>query len=992
MGAQNLTAKFITPIFFAYISDLFLIIQLMRFLKIALILCLILTQSVSFAQYFSTGDDPGSIRWRELRTENFQLIYPEEYEEKAQSVAHIFEKVYEYGYHSLKHAPRKISIILHTHAVKSNGLVAWSPKRMELFPTPNQTLYAQDWIEQLAIHEFRHVVQMDKIQDNMPGILNAIFGEQAAAVVVGAYLPFWFLEGDAVMAETSLSQTGRGRLPSFLMENKALAVEKGLPSYDKITMGSYKDFVPNRYRFGYWFTSGIRQKYGSEVWSDVLTKIGEKPLSINPLNSVLKETTGSKKESLYAEIFKNYLKDWESEIASLPKTNHKPVSLENNIYSNYKYISALSDSSVISYKESRRDIGRIVQAVNGEESTIYTPGNVADESFSQNGNLLIWAENRPDIRWTHADRSVVVVYDLNKKKKKIIQSENTLFSPVISIDSEVFAAVEIDHLNNYYLSVFDLESGDLIKQFETDENDYFFTPCWNENGETLYFIGLNAEGKYIGSLNTKDGEFSKLTSSNYFDIRNPEFHEDKLYYTSSKTGIDNIFSIDVITGEDTQLTSVAFGADYASVADSSLFFSNYSSSGYKISALRLSDALGRSNDEIETETFELAETLASHEKGLINFEITDSTQYKTKPYRKLAHLFNFHSWAPAYINANDYEVRPGVSFMSQNKLGTASTNLGYEYDLTEEVGKYKVDFEYSGLFPIINTKVAFGKRKSKYYQVINNVDRFGSVISRDTTLQDYSYNQFELELDMRIPLYFNQGKYSQILQPEIRYSYTKLSHNTTTPNGLSLGYYHSMLYRIYFHNRIRQSELDIIPKWGQVIDLLYQNSPTGGLDVGDLKALQSYLYFPGMLHNHGIKIYNGYQTKSTDADISFSDAIKYPRGYNSSPSNEMYSFSIDYVLPVGYPDLSLGKIFYLKRLRTSLFYDYADQNGVIYNGSGSAGLSYSRKLNSFGAELTGDGHFLRIVAPVSVGIRGAYLPDYQEFNFEFLFSINFDSI
>ncbi len=964
----------------------------MRFLKISFILCLLLTQSVSFAQYFSTGDDPGSIKWRELRTENFQLIYPEEYEEKAQSVAHIFEKVYDYGYHSLKHAPRKISIILHTHAVKSNGLVAWSPKRMELFPTPNQKLYAQDWIEQLAIHEFRHVVQMDKIQDNMPGILNAMFGEQAAAVVVGAYLPFWFLEGDAVMTETSLTKTGRGRLPSFLMENKALAIEKGLPSYDKITMGSYKDFIPNRYRFGYWFTGGIRQEYGSKVWSDVVSKIGQKPLSINPLNSVLKETTGNTKERLYPEIFKNYLKNWELEIALLSKTNHKQVALKNNIYSNYTYISALSDSSVIAYKESRRDIGRIVQLVNGEESPIYTPGKVAGESLSQNGDLLIWAENRPDIRWTHADRSVVVVYDLDKKTKKVIQSENTLFSPVISFNNDVFAAVEIDHLNNYYLSVFDLESGHLIQQFETDENDYFFTPCWNKNGETLYFIGLNAKGKYIGSLNTKNGKFTKLTSSNYFDIRNPEFHDDKLYYTSSKTGIDNIFSIDLKTGKDVQITSTAFGADYASVVDGNLFFSNYSSNGYKISVLKLNDALGKPSDDIETKTYELAETLASQEKGLINFAIADSTQYETKPYRKLAHLFNFHSWAPAYINANDYEVRPGISFMSQNKLGTASTNLGYEYDITEEVGKYKVDFEYSGLFPIFNAQVAFGKRKSKYYQVINTLDRFGSVISSDTTLQNYSWNELELELDMRIPLYFNQGKYTQVLQPEIRYSYTKLSHNATTPDGISLGYYHSMLYRMYFHNRIRQSELDIIPKWGQVFDLLYQNSPSGGLDIGDLKAFQSYLYFPGLMHNHGIKIYNGFQTKSSDAGVSFSDAIKYPRGFNSSPSNEMYSFGIDYVLPIGYPDLSFGKLFYLKRLRTSLFYDHANQRGAIYNENGSLGMSYSKVLNSFGAELTGDGHLLRLVAPVSIGLRGAYLPDYQEINFEFLFSINLDSI
>ena len=120
-----------------------------------------LLQSNAKAQFFQTGQDPSSIRWRQINTEQFQVIYPEEFEKEAKRISFVLEKVYQYGWKTLNFHPRKISVILHTRTVNSNGLVAWAPKRIELFTTPNQQIYAQDWLEQLSLHEFRHLVQLE---------------------------------------------------------------------------------------------------------------------------------------------------------------------------------------------------------------------------------------------------------------------------------------------------------------------------------------------------------------------------------------------------------------------------------------------------------------------------------------------------------------------------------------------------------------------------------------------------------------------------------------------------------------------------------------------------------------------------------------------------------------------------------------------------------------------------------------------------------------
>ncbi len=953
----------------------------MRLIKI-LVLILLYGPPVA-AQYYSTGEDPAGIKWKEIKTSNFQLIFPGGYEQKAQKLARMMEGVYTHGYRTLNHPPEKISVILHTHTVTSNGLVAWSPKRVEFYTTPNQKIYAQDWLEQLAIHEFRHVVQMDKIQTELPVIFRILFGEQAAAAVVGAYLPFWFIEGDAVMTETALSESGRGRLPAFLMQTRAQVVEKGLFSYDKASLGSYRDFVPDRYKFGYWFAGAIREQFGAKVWSDVLDELAGKPLSVNPVNRVLKRQTGSGKEDLYKRIFQEYLGKWKEEIASIKISKYKNISPQTGSYINYKYINVFNDSSFIALRESREDIDRIVLVKSGEESIVVTPGLVLEESMSVTGNMIIWAEHRTDIRWEHASRSVIVVYDMKTQTRKEFRHNYNLLSPVIAPDMKSFVAVETDFSNHYQLAVFDLKTGKKLAGYATPDNQYFLTPAWDPLAKVIYFAALSSAGKYLGSLDTATGQFSMLTQPDYHDVRNPKFRDGSLYYTSAKTGIDNIFCLNLLKEETSRVTSVPFGADYPSVTENRIFFSNYSSNGYGVSVQDLTEHEGKPSDEVKSANYKLANSLAAEEDSIPDpGQSSANPDYPVKPYRKLTHLFNFHSWAPLYIDVNDYEVQPGISFLSQNKLGTAGTLLGYVYDPAEHTGKYKIEFEYTGLFPVFSTELSYGNRKSSYARIIDE----GS----DTISQGYSWKELIWNFNMRLPLSFTRGKYTQFLQPEAEYNYEKIMQKDATPDEIFDGYYHSMSYRLFFRNMIRKAELDIVPDWGQTLDLYYQHSPGGGTRISDLKAAETMLYFPGILKNHGIRFYNGYQRKGTTEIYTFSDVIRFPRGFGRVRNHKLYAFGADYMMPLCYPDLSLGRLVFLKRLRTSLFYDFSEYESILYDKNGAKMGIIKGQLKSLGTEVLADGHFLRLAAPVSAGLRGIYRPDFKDFRFEFLLSVSFD--
>ena len=162
---------------------------------------------------------------------------------------------------------------------------------------------------------------------------------------------------------------------------------------------------------------------------------------------------------------------------------------------------------------------------------------------------------------------------------------------------------------------------------------------------------------------------------------------------------------------------------------------------------------------------------------------------------------------------------------------------------------------------------------------------------------------------------------------EFQYSLTSYKKDKLTPENSLDGNYHSLYYRLYYHQILRQSNQDVFPDFGFIFDLSYRHSPNGTKGLGSITAGQGVLYLPGILANHGIKIYSGLQSKNKGEIFYFSNAINFPRGWGNADNNEMSSLAVDYKLPLIDPDLSLG-VFYLKRITASLFADYANLKGT----------------------------------------------------------------
>lgn len=72
------------------------------------------------AQFVDLGQDPAGLRWKQINTRDFQLIYPDYFEENAQKIANIFTALYQHT-NSLAHKPIKISLIIHANGGVPTG-------------------------------------------------------------------------------------------------------------------------------------------------------------------------------------------------------------------------------------------------------------------------------------------------------------------------------------------------------------------------------------------------------------------------------------------------------------------------------------------------------------------------------------------------------------------------------------------------------------------------------------------------------------------------------------------------------------------------------------------------------------------------------------------------------------------------------------------------------------------------------------------------------
>src|SRR5258706_4527131 len=307
------------------------------------------------------GQTPARLRWEQINTSHFRIIFPKGMEDDAQRTINAMENAYYDVSKSMGVIPKKIPIVLQNQTTDNNAFVTSEGRRAEFFSTPPQNPNSQgmnNWLDELSLHEFRHVVQQDQTLRGWGKLMYYIFGTSGTSVTQGLTNPWWFFEGDAVGCESALGYGGRGRIPSFDITFRTTLLNHGAFPYNKAACGSFKNAIPNHYVLGYFMTTYVKNHFGADIWNKILTRAYTKPPIPFSFSRSIKKLTGKNVEQTYKAMTGEMKELWGKQIEDIHET---PVTYyshaDNKVFTNYKYPQFLDDGNIVAQKAGLSDGG-----------------------------------------------------------------------------------------------------------------------------------------------------------------------------------------------------------------------------------------------------------------------------------------------------------------------------------------------------------------------------------------------------------------------------------------------------------------------------------------------------------------------------------------------------------------------------------------------------------------------------------------------------------
>lgn len=748
------------------------------------------------AQIETGGGEPASVRWMEWETPSFRILYPQGNEYIADQYGRLLEKYHGLVGASLGMVPgslqfNKAPVLLHTHTPFSNGTVVWAPRRMELYTLPEANgSDATPWAEQLSIHEQRHVAQMQfGYSSTFFKLLEFVFGEMAPGALVGLYPGAALLEGDAVVAETALTQAGRGRQGKFLNYYQVAYDNGDWRNWYRWRYGSYRNYAPDHYALGYQTIAGARVFFGDTLFMQrYFHDAAHNPFRIGRFRHMLKKDAGTSFRQAFRQIQEGFHAEWTADReARAPFMQMEQLSATPRFATDYSEPVFLDSCLYVlkSGKVTPTTLVRIRPDGTEEEVRPFS-GSIGRLHADPHNHRIYWSEAVQDRRWSLVGESRIRFLSTEDFKPHDLTCEGRLFNPMPSPnDGSVIAAVSYPVEGGSEVVFLRADNGQCFRTLPAPADVQITEVCWE--ADALYAIGLQ-EGGF--SLWRTDGEklWERLTdpvTARMENLYGSQGDHPGLTFVSDLSGVNELYRYDPASGELFRLSNTPYGASEFLRCGEKLVYTAMTHSGEALFATS-EEAMEPREARFEPHEFRVADALSAQEQALIT---TPAPPHDTlgfhEPvrYRRFPHLLLVHSWAPFAFDydaiagaSGDFvreDIDPGLTLLFQNRLGDFYGFANYAYHL-DEMGSghrrhaYHAQVTYTGLYPVLQARIAFGDRQSLAYQR-QEVNYYGEQVLRNTyTLLDQ--NAIEASFKAYVPLIFSRDGWSRGLIPQLSWN------------------------------------------------------------------------------------------------------------------------------------------------------------------------------------------------------------------------------
>jgi Tol biopolymer transport system component len=755
-------------------------------MKIYSLLLLFLVYACAFAQDDAAPNHP-ELEWNSYTTEHFEVHFHQGTFRTASLVGKIAEDIYGPVTTLYNYRPEgKIHFIIRDTDDYSNGGAYFFDNKVEIWAENLDYVLrgTRNWLRDVVTHEFTHMISIqnsikfsrtfpygffqyfnyepERRKDVVRGFPNVLVSIPVSSLDI----PMWFAEGVAQYQAPGAKYDYRDPQREMIVRDRVIHqaffnfTEMGV--FGKTGLGNESAV----YNFGYSFVDYLCSRFGNGI----LEKITENSsrLKVLAFNQALHKATGVPADSLYQQ-WKDYLTGKYTQNLRVINPNQvKGKLIESDGYANL-YPVWSPDGAKIAYTSNKgndylsQNKLVVYDRASGEKEII-TARIGSSLSWSNNGRYLAFSRITREF-WS-GDGSAynnLYIYDLQQKKEiqltRYLRGRNPDWS---SDDSKLIFVAETNGLNQLY--VLDLGDHPEDQDWQTvyinretgktdnegtgsksravqylgkslqpvlvpDSSRQIYHPRWSPDDRSILFDTATDYGRDIAVYDLADKKF-ELILAGQEEERYPFYSADGnyIYYTSSRSGIYNLFKLNRTTGARQILTNVTGGAMMADVnRQGELVYSCYDSLGYHLYILA------------DKDTVDPAKTIYE-ENYLATLPVKDFNdqiipEREIRPYK--TSFTGLHLLPRLLI---DYgTVKPGLYMVANDVLdkmslfAAADVNNKFDFDLYG-------GFEYRNFFPTLFMEA--------YNLNANIADTFSVATGRQSEIvnQDINFNLTEVQL------------------------------------------------------------------------------------------------------------------------------------------------------------------------------------------------------------------------------------------------------
>jgi hypothetical protein len=799
------------------------------------------------------------LEWQTIETEHFLVHYHGGADRTGQVVAKIAEEIYEPITSLYDHTPDgKVSFIIRDFDDISNGAAYFYDNKVVIYATSMdfELRGTHNWLRNVVTHEFTHIVQVQasmKFGRTIPAFYfqwlnyeavrrpDFLYGYPNVVVsypISGFVVPAWFAEGVAQYNRSKLQydfwDTHRDMiLRSYALDGNMLTWEQ-MAVFGKTSLGN-----ESSYNAGFAFVSYIVDRYGE----DKLKEISENLSSfwVWTIDAAIEQAVGMDGSELYAEWARELTGEYTArtiavrenllvgeplhvgsgdeivdpeviqEIESMMKPREAvgpkgPFSgpccrLDATVGFANLYPVYSPDGKKVAYTSTKgADYFNLsslyVYDVEKKEEALIRPGVRTSVAWSPDGSKLYYGRmTRSNPHWSLF--SDLYEYDFERDRETRLTRGQRAYNPSVSPDgSKLVFIVNNDGTTN--LATMAADGGDITLCTSFDGGEQVYHPQWSPSSDRIIFDHSIKDGRNIATVRPDGSEFTFLVQGTD-DSRCAAFTPDgsRALFSSDRTGIFNVYAMDLESGETKQLTNVLGGAFYPAMnAQGNLLYSLYTSGGYKLYSINEPDSI-HDVDMHYIPTAHIVPTGRSDALAMVSgsevrdqydwdalnsYDDTTPSKSDSRPY---SNIFGGISVVP-FLRIDNYNptstgielLKPGVYLFSSEILektgffAGAAINTRLERDLFFQFfyrGQIPLLYQI-GLEPVASLEVYNVTRKTEGIAAIG-----AAAVPLESTLD-------LLEFDIAL----NQRAISQFTEAELRYRhsrYTSILNSFTLPES-----------------------------------------------------------------------------------------------------------------------------------------------------------------------------------------------------------------